>query len=53
MCSIALPLASCVIVKVIDSDGDGWVLNPGVLIEMPPGAAGCVEIRSVLTSVKA
>ena len=29
------------------------MLKPGVLMEIPPGAAGCVEIRSVLTSVKA
>ena len=53
MCRMALPPGSCVIVKVIDSDADGCVLNPWVLIAMPPGAAGCVEILSVLTSVKA
>jgi len=51
MCSTALPLVSCVIVNVIDSDADGWVLNPWVLMVTPPGAAGCVEMRSVLTSV--
>jgi len=40
-----------VIVNVIDSDADGCVLNPCVLMVTPPGAAGWVEMRSVLTSV--
>ncbi len=47
---IALPSACCAIENVIVSPCE---LMPPAFTEMPPGAAGWVEMRSWLTSVKA